>query len=109
MEYSLHGRKSPESGGSTPQACRARSVQATKHALGAGHSRGRPVMEDGYDPGSSLIGDPRPMHAAVIFSPHLDDAALSCWSVLSQPRPVTVLNFFSGAPTSGELGWWDRE
>jgi LmbE family N-acetylglucosaminyl deacetylase len=34
----------------------------------------------------------------VILSPHFDDAVLSCWSVLTGPADVEVLNVFTGAP-----------
>jgi LmbE family N-acetylglucosaminyl deacetylase len=36
-----------------------------------------------------------------ILSPHLDDAVLSCWSVLTGPEEVVVLNVFTGAPAVG--------
>jgi LmbE family N-acetylglucosaminyl deacetylase len=46
---------------------------------------------------------------AAILSPHLDDAVLSCWRVLSQPGEVIVINVFAGVPTSiGAPAWWDR-
>jgi LmbE family N-acetylglucosaminyl deacetylase len=35
---------------------------------------------------------------AVILSPHLDDAVLSCWSILTEVAPVTVINVFAGLP-----------
>jgi LmbE family N-acetylglucosaminyl deacetylase len=45
----------------------------------------------------------------VILSPHLDDAVLSCWSILTSRRPVTVINVFTGAPDAGTpLSRWDR-
>jgi LmbE family N-acetylglucosaminyl deacetylase len=34
----------------------------------------------------------------VILSPHLDDAVLSCWSVLTGSDEVDVVNVFTGAP-----------
>jgi hypothetical protein len=47
--------------------------------------------------------------AAAILSPHLDDAVLSCWHLLTQPGDVTVINVFAGVPASpGALAWWDR-
>jgi hypothetical protein len=48
------------------------------------------------------------MPAAVILSPHLDDAVLSLWHLLAGPGDVTVLNVFGGSPNGhrGE-GWWD--
>ena len=45
----------------------------------------------------------------VILSPHLDDAVLSCWHVLSGPADVRVINLFAGLPALGAApGWWDR-
>jgi LmbE family N-acetylglucosaminyl deacetylase len=45
----------------------------------------------------------------VILSPHLDDAVLSCWSVLTADEDVAVLNVFTGAPEAGSgARWWDR-
>ena len=46
---------------------------------------------------------------AVILSPHLDDAVLSCWHVLCGPGEVTVINVFAGVPPPGSgVSWWDR-
>jgi LmbE family N-acetylglucosaminyl deacetylase len=45
--------------------------------------------------------------ATVILSPHLDDAVLSCWHLLSGPDELRVVNVFSGVP-SGAAGWWDE-
>ena len=36
--------------------------------------------------------------STVILSPHLDDAVLSCWHVLTQPGEVMVINVFAGVP-----------
>jgi len=47
-------------------------------------------------------------HAAVILSPHFDDAVLSCWHLLAGEQEVLVVNVFSGVPPEGTLGWWDR-
>lgn len=45
----------------------------------------------------------------VILSPHLDDAVLSCWHVLTQPGEVTVINVFAGVPVGlGPPAWWDE-
>lgn len=45
----------------------------------------------------------------VILSPHLDDAVLSCWHVLSGPGEVEVINVFAGIPRGlGAPAWWDR-
>jgi len=46
----------------------------------------------------------------VILSPHLDDAVLSCWHVLSGPGDVGVINVFAGSPPPGSgTSWWDRD
>lgn len=43
-----------------------------------------------------------------ILSPHLDDAALSCWHVLAGAHDVLVVNLFAGVPAaSTPVGWWD--
>jgi LmbE family N-acetylglucosaminyl deacetylase len=45
----------------------------------------------------------------VILSPHLDDAVLSCWHLLSGPGDVQVINVFAGSPPSGSgPSWWDQ-
>lgn len=43
-----------------------------------------------------------------MLSPHLDDAVLSAWSVLSGPGEVQVVNVCNGLPAKGELSSWDR-
>jgi len=47
--------------------------------------------------------------SAAILAPHLDDAVLSCWSVVDSAADVSVLNVFAGLPPAGKCGWWDRE
>ncbi|MGS2641225.1 PIG-L family deacetylase [Streptosporangium sp. LJ11] len=44
----------------------------------------------------------------VIVSPHLDDAVLSAWSVLSGATPVLVVTVFAGIPESGFVTDLDR-
>jgi LmbE family N-acetylglucosaminyl deacetylase len=46
---------------------------------------------------------------ALILSPHLDDATLSCWHLLAGSDEVEVVNVFTGIPPDGALGHWDRE
>ena len=47
--------------------------------------------------------------ATVILSPHLDDAVLSCWHVLTQPGELVVVNVFAGVPAGLEgPAWWDE-
>jgi LmbE family N-acetylglucosaminyl deacetylase len=45
-----------------------------------------------------------------ILSPHLDDAVLSCWHVLSDPDDeVSVINVFAGVPEGLRApAWWDE-
>jgi LmbE family N-acetylglucosaminyl deacetylase len=47
---------------------------------------------------------------ALVLSPHLDDAALGCWSVLDDPEcPAQVVNVFAGVPPVGTRGGWDAQ
>ncbi len=45
----------------------------------------------------------------VVVSTHLDDAVLSCWSVLDSGEDVLVVNVFTGGPPPGYLTEWDRD
>ena len=47
--------------------------------------------------------------SVVVLSPHFDDAALSCWSLLEAPGPLRVVNVFGGIPEPGQGGEWDRK
>jgi LmbE family N-acetylglucosaminyl deacetylase len=51
----------------------------------------------GHDPSSPLL----------VLSPHLDDAVIDCWSVLSSTDPVTVVTVCAGIPRPGPAGHWD--
>ena len=70
-------------------------------------------MPDRFAPLSRSIHGRRRCSGAVsppiaILSPHLDDAVLSCWGVLSGPDDVLVINVFAGLPSPGAPpGWWD--
>jgi LmbE family N-acetylglucosaminyl deacetylase len=45
----------------------------------------------------------------VILSPHLDDAVLSCWHVLTAPEEVEVVTVFAGVPSELTVpAWWDQ-
>lgn len=55
---------------------------------------------------SALRGDPT--GPAVVLSPHLDDAVLNCWSVLTGEGAVDVVNVFAAVPPRGTLAHWDR-
>lgn len=50
------------------------------------------------------------MGRSVILSPHLDDAVLSCWHVLTGADEAEVVNVFTGSPpaANGIHPWWDR-
>ena len=44
-----------------------------------------------------------------VLSPHLDDAVLSCWHLLTASDPAGVVNVFGGTPPPGiPLPRWDR-
>jgi LmbE family N-acetylglucosaminyl deacetylase len=43
----------------------------------------------------------------LVLSPHWDDAALSCWSLLSSDRELSVVNVFAGIPAGGRPGSWE--
>jgi hypothetical protein len=44
----------------------------------------------------------------VVLSPHLDDAVIDCWSVISAPGKIEVVNVFAGSPRAGVVTYWDR-
>jgi hypothetical protein len=43
----------------------------------------------------------------LLLSPHWDDAALSCWSLLASDRELRVVNVFAGVPSTGKPGVWE--
>lgn len=55
---------------------------------------------------SSVRSDPSA--PAAILSPHLDDAVIDCWSIITQPLEIEVVNVFSGSPKAGFVSYWDR-
>ena len=68
-------------------------------------------MQDYSDgPGAQVYAPKMGAPPAVILSPHLDDAVLSCWHLLSGPGDVRVINVYAGTPAPGSgTSWWDRE
>jgi len=44
----------------------------------------------------------------LLLSPHLDDAVIDCWSVLTAPGNLNVVNVFAGVPPKGTVTRWDR-
>jgi hypothetical protein len=69
-----------------------------------GGAKLRPVRNRGFQ--SGLHHDPAA--PAVLLSPHLDDAVLDCWSVLTAPGAVQVVNVFAGVPDPGSCGYFER-
>jgi hypothetical protein len=45
---------------------------------------------------------------ALLLSPHLDDAILDCWSILTDPGPVRVVNVMAGEPRAGTVAHHER-
>jgi LmbE family N-acetylglucosaminyl deacetylase len=45
----------------------------------------------------------------VVISPHLDDAVLSCWTVLDGDADVSVVTVFTGGPEPGFVSSWDAD
>jgi LmbE family N-acetylglucosaminyl deacetylase len=48
-----------------------------------------------------------PQAPELLLSPHWDDAVLDCWSLLSGPGALNVVNVFAGVPGEGKLTLWD--
>jgi LmbE family N-acetylglucosaminyl deacetylase len=46
---------------------------------------------------------------SIVVSTHLDDAVMSCWSVIDGATDVTVVTVFTGGPEPGFLGGWDAD
>jgi LmbE family N-acetylglucosaminyl deacetylase len=45
---------------------------------------------------------------ALLLSPHLDDAVIDGWSVLTRETDVQVVNLCARPPRPGGVFWWDR-
>jgi LmbE family N-acetylglucosaminyl deacetylase len=43
----------------------------------------------------------------LVLSPHLDDAVLDCWGLLSSAEDVAVVNVFAGVPEPEPVPLWD--
>jgi LmbE family N-acetylglucosaminyl deacetylase len=46
--------------------------------------------------------------AAILLSPHLDDAVISAWSLLTGAGSLQVVNVCTGVPAADVTGHWDR-
>jgi LmbE family N-acetylglucosaminyl deacetylase len=73
-------------------------------AAGRAWSRLRPVRNRAFR--SRLRHDPGA--PALLLSPHLDDAVLDCWSVLTGRAAVRVVNVFAGVPAPGSVSYYER-
>lgn len=72
--------------------------------LGAGLRRAARVRNRGF-----MSALPHQAGApTLLLSPHLDDAALNCWSVLTGGEALSVVTVFAGLPPDGRLTNWDR-
>jgi hypothetical protein len=74
-----------------------RGLYRRSHALSKAHA------EDRFRP--RLHVDPEAPE--LLLSPHWDDAALSCWSLLASDRDLNVVNIFAGIPPPGSSGVWE--
>jgi LmbE family N-acetylglucosaminyl deacetylase len=76
----------------------------------AGKLRGRfwrhaaPLLDRGFSPRLQHDKAAPPL----VLSPHLDDAVIDCWSVLTAPGEVNVVNVCAGVPPAGRTTRWDR-
>jgi hypothetical protein len=73
-------------------------------AAGRAWSRLRPLRNRGFR--SCLRHDPG--GPVLLLSPHLDDAVLDCWSVLTASADVRVVNVFAGVPAAGSVTYYER-
>lgn len=64
----------------------------------------RAVRDRGFQTRLRVVSDA----PTVVLSPHLDDAVINCWSLLTSAREVVVVNVFAAAPAPGTLVYWDR-
>ena len=71
--------------------------------LPVGLARRRPTVR--ATPMPDTRADPT---ALLIVSPHLDDAVLSCFALLTGPTPADVLTVFAGAPVPPRVAWSER-
>jgi len=75
-----------------------------EQAAGRGWAKLRPIRNRRFE--SRLRHDPGA--PCVVLSPHLDDAVLDCWSVLTDAGALRVVNVFAGAPARGTVAYFDR-
>jgi LmbE family N-acetylglucosaminyl deacetylase len=66
--------------------------------------RAGPALERGFTPTLRHDASAPPL----LLSPHLDDAVVDCWSVITAPGEVNIVNVFAGVPPAGRTTHWDR-
>ena len=66
--------------------------------------RAGPLLERGFTPALRHDASAPPL----LLSPHLDDAVIDCWSVITAPGALNVVNVFAGVPPEGRTTHWDR-
>jgi LmbE family N-acetylglucosaminyl deacetylase len=81
----------------TARAVARRTVSGGDAVVGA-------LLNRGFS--STLVPDSA--GPAVVLSPHLDDAVLNCWSVLSGDGAAEVVNVFTRPPRPGSITQYDR-
>jgi hypothetical protein len=69
-----------------------------------GWAKLRPIRNRRFE--SRLRHDPGA--PCLVLSPHLDDAVLDCWSVLTGAGDLRVVNVFAGMPLGGVVAYFDR-
>jgi LmbE family N-acetylglucosaminyl deacetylase len=83
-------------------------MPAASHHLRGLHGRWRELRRDRADARFEPLLR-REEGPPLLLSPHLDDAVLDCWSVLSDASPPRVVNVFAGVPAAGAtVPPWDR-
>jgi hypothetical protein len=70
-------------------------------------SLSRRVRAGRAEPGLQPLLRAQPGAPELVLSPHWDDAALDCWSLLSSERELCVVNVFAGIPAGGKPGTWE--
>ena len=63
-----------------------------------------PLLDRGFS--TRLTFDPE--GPIIVLSPHLDDAVLDCWSVITGSEEVSVVNVCARPPKPGRAFYWDR-
>jgi hypothetical protein len=73
-------------------------------AAGRAAGRLRPLRNRGFRTALRHDADA----PVLLLSPHLDDAVLDCWSVLTSSAAVRVVNVFARVPAAGSVTYYER-